>query len=231
MAKARAYERLLRAGRWFGSLDEEFREALLSAAVLKTLAKEERLFARGDASTGLYCVVEGAVRITRSAPGARDVLLAVLEPPAWFGEISIVDREPRTHDAICDDASTVVHVPQASVEAILEREPRRWRQIAMLATARLRLVFDVMGDAGEPIAIRLARRLVLSAERYGDWHHRSSRVLDVRQDQLATMLSTSRQTVNRILKRLEAKGLVRLSYGHVEIVDLDGLRAASGGAR
>ena len=77
------------------------------------------------------------------------------------------------------------------------------------------------------LARRLARRLVLSAERYGEWHDRSSRVVDLKQEQLATMLASSRQSVNQALKELEARSYVKLAYGHVEIVDLDGLRRAA----
>jgi CRP-like cAMP-binding protein len=78
-----------------------------------------------------------------------------------------------------------------------------------------------------PIAVRLARRLVMTAERFGEWAGKSSRVLELRQDQLATMLSTSRQTVNQLLKDLEGRGLVKLAYGNIEILDLEGLREAA----
>jgi CRP-like cAMP-binding protein len=65
---------------------------------------------------------------------------------------------------------------------------------------------------------------VLIAEGYGEWSDRSAREVGVSQETLAAMLSTSRQTVNQVLKGLEASGLVKLQYGRVEIVDLDGLR-------
>jgi CRP/FNR family cyclic AMP-dependent transcriptional regulator len=52
----------------------------------------------------------------------------------------------------------------------------------------------------------------------------SARQVGVSQETLALMLATSRQTVNHVLKNLEAKGWVRLRYGRVEIVDLVSLR-------
>ncbi|AKF04228.1 Crp/Fnr family transcriptional regulator [Sandaracinus amylolyticus] len=228
---AAKYEALLRAGRWFASLPEGFRRALIDAAVIRKLAKGEWLFARGDPPSGLFACVEGSVRITGHVAGGKDdgkeVLLAMVEPPLWFGELSVLDGQARTHDAIADDASVLVHVPQPALDAILEREPRYWRPLGVLVSAKLRVFFTVMEDAAHPLAIRLARRLVLSAERYGDWHDRSSRVVELRQDQLATMLATSRQTVNQLLKDLEARGVVRLAYGTIEIVDLDALRRAA----
>jgi CRP/FNR family transcriptional regulator, cyclic AMP receptor protein len=77
-----------------------------------------------------------------------------------------------------------------------------------------------------PLAVRLARRLAAMAEGYGEREHRR-RTVEVSQEQLAMMLSTSRQTANQLLKELESQGLIRLSYGTIEILDLDGLRRAA----
>jgi CRP-like cAMP-binding protein len=227
MSNVKRFEELLRAGRWFGGLPDDFRAALLDAAVHRTLAKGEWLFSRGDPPSGLYAVAEGSIRVAVTTPSGRESLLAVVEPPMWFGEISVLDGQPRTHDAIADEETTLVHVPQGALDAILAREPRWWREIGLLVANKLRISFVVMGESAMPLAVRLARRLVLAAERYGEWHDRSSRVVDLRQEQLATMLSTSRQTVNQLLKDLEGKGVVKLAYGQVEILDLDALRRAA----
>jgi CRP/FNR family cyclic AMP-dependent transcriptional regulator len=218
---------LLRGGRWFAGLSRELQQALLDAGSLKKLARDEWLFARGDVPSGLFAVVEGGVRITASAPSGKEVLLALVEPPMWFGEISVLDGRPRTHDAIGAEASLLVGVPQAALDALLEREPRHWRALGALAASKLRLMFSVVeGNAVLSTGMRLASLLVLAAEKYGEWQGRSSRVVDLRQEQLAAMLATSRQTVNQLLKEFEVQGLVKLSYGQVEIVDLDRLRAA-----
>jgi CRP-like cAMP-binding protein len=142
----------------------------------------------------------------------------------WLGEISTLDGHPRTHDAVAKEASLVLQVPQAALDSILAAEPRYWRDVGVLATSKLRMLFHAVEETVLPLSVRLSRRLVLAAERYGEWRDRSSRVVDLRQDQLAAMLSTSRQTVNQLLKDLEARGLVRLSYGAIEILDLDRLR-------
>jgi CRP-like cAMP-binding protein len=75
--------------------------------------------------------------------------------------------------------------------------------------------------------VRLARRLAMMAEGYGEREHQR-RTVEVSQEQLAQMLSTSRQTANQLLKELAARGLIRLSYGTIEILDLAGLRRAAG---
>ncbi|MDX1297320.1 MAG: helix-turn-helix domain-containing protein, partial [Pseudomonas sp.] len=76
-----------------------------------------------------------------------------------------------------------------------------------------------------PAAPRLARRLLMMAENYGEGEPR--RVIHLPQEQLALMLAISRQTTNQILKELEGQGIVRLTYGEIEILDLARLRQAA----
>jgi CRP/FNR family cyclic AMP-dependent transcriptional regulator len=223
---ARDYRELLRTGRWFGALPEPLAEALLQAAALRRLAPREQLFARGDTPCGLYAVVDGGIAVSGSSESGREALLTVLEPPSWFGEISVFDGQPRTHDAVAEGEATVVHVPQAALDRILAAEPRYWRDLGLLVTSKLRLAFTAMEDmALLPIGVRLARRLALMAEGYGERAHKS-RTVEVSQEQLAMMLSVSRQTANQLLKDLESRHLIRLAYGEIEIVDLEGLKRA-----
>jgi len=226
--KAKHFGALLRAGRWFGNLPEDFQGQLLGAGVVRNLARGEWLFARGDLPSGLFAVVEGGIRVTAAGPDGKEVLLALVEPPMWFGEIAAFDGLPRTHDAVAAEKSIVLQVAAQELDSILDGEPRYWRELGLLMASRLRLTFLAMEDSAVlPLADRLARRLLMSVERYGEWHDRTSRVVDLRQQQLAAMLSTSRQTVNHLLKDLEEQGVVRLSYRHIEILDLDRLRRAA----
>lgn len=224
----RAFRALLRAGRWFHGLPDPLQDALLGAAAVRDVPAGTRLFSRGDPPSGLYAVLDGAVRVTATSAAGKEALLILLEPPAWFGEVSVFDGQPRTHDAIADGEARVLQVPQPALDAILAAEPRWWRDLGLLLAGKLRLAFVAMEDLTTlPIAVRLARRLAMMAEGYGEWQGRTRRVLEVKQEQLAAMLSTSRQTVNGVLKDLEAQGIVRLAYGQIELVDLDALHRAA----
>jgi len=225
--RARDYVELLRTGRWFAGLPDDLQARLVDAATLRTLAARQPLFARGDEADGLYAVVDGSIRVSGASESGREALLTLLEPPSWFGEISIFDGAPRTHDAVAESESLVVHVARPALDDILAAEPRWWRELGMLVTSKLRLAFTAMEDmALLPIAVRLARRLALMAEGYGERSLRR-RTVEVSQEQLAQMLSTSRQTANQLLKELEARGLIRLAYGTIEILDLEGLQRAA----
>lgn len=225
------YEPLLASGRWFSGLPEGLRRGLLGAAVVKGLRDGARLFSRGDAPDGLYAVLEGALRVTAVGSEGREAVLAVVEPPQWLGEIAVFDRLPRTHDAVAAGATRVLHVPAAALDALLAQTPAWWRDLGLLATNKLRLLFLALEDAAlQPLLPRLARRLVMMAEGHGELSGLSRRVLKVRQEVLAAMVGSSRQSVNQALKELEAQGLVRLAYGELELLDPAGLQRLAQGA-
>ncbi|MBH3341173.1 Crp/Fnr family transcriptional regulator [Pseudomonas mendocina] len=213
----------LNQGHWFAALPPALSQSLLNMAQVQRLDAGQRLFRRGDKPSGLYAVVEGAVRVGAVSENGKEALLTLVEPPYWFGEISLFDGLPRTHDAFTESASTLLLLPQHELLTLLEREPQYWRDFALLMSHKLRLAFVTLEDMSLlPAAPRLARRLLLIAENYGESEPR--RVLHLAQEQLALMLSLSRQTTNQILKELQAQGVVQLTYGEIEILDLERLR-------
>lgn len=222
---ASEHRELLRAGRWFRGLPDGFQEGLLAIGAVRQLSARSTLFARGDACDGMFGVLRGQLRASGTDEDGEQALLTIVEPPSWVGEIPLFDGLPRTHDLIAETEALVLHVRKGPLLALLDREPRYWRDLALLLTSKLRLAFAAMEHTQLlPIGDRLAHRLVMIAEGYGEWVDGSARPVHVSQDTLATMLSTSRQTVNQVLKTLEARGWVRLAYGRVEIVDLSALR-------
>lgn len=219
------YLPLLQGGRWFRAISPELQQALLGAAAVRRLAAGERLFSRGDAADGIYCVVAGAIRASGSAASGKEALLTYLEPPDWFGEIALIDGGCRTHDAWAGDVSTLLHVPAATLDTLLRAHPGYWRDIAAMVADKLRLAFIALEDlALMPGPQRLARRLLMIAEGYGNHVGDSPRRLRIAQEELAAMVSLSRQTTNQILKDLEAQGALRLHRGGIELLDANLLR-------
>jgi CRP/FNR family cyclic AMP-dependent transcriptional regulator len=222
MSAVHTYQARLCQGHWFNALPGHLQKALLAAAQVQLLAAGQVLFRRGDKPCGLYAVVEGGMRIGAVSAAGKEALLTLVEPPYWFGEISLFDGQPRTHDAFADGPATLLRVPQVRLLALLEQHPQYWRDFALLMSQKLRLAFIALEEMSLlPAAPRLARRLQLIAENYGEGEPR--RVIHLPQEQLALMLSISRQTTNQILKELESQGILRLTYGEIEILDLQRL--------
>jgi len=226
----------LRRDPWFGQVSAPVAQALLSLATLRTLQPGERLFLRGDAPDGLYAVLSGAVRISGVTEAGKEAVLALMESPGWFGEIAVFDGLPRTHDAAADGPTRLLHVPQGALIDWLAREPVGWRELGVLMSLRLRLSFINLEDmALLPADARLVRRLLWLVEGSPRQAADGSCVLPISQGELGSMLSLSRQTTNQVLMDLQQRGVLRLSYGRIEVLDrvglLDAARLSSAEAR
>ncbi|EPA98742.1 Crp/Fnr family transcriptional regulator [Pseudomonas umsongensis] len=216
--------RLMR-GQWFSHLPVSLQDSLLGAARVRHLSAGQRLFQRGDPPCGLYAVLEGAVRVGAVNEQGKEALLGLVESPNWFGEICLFDGQPRTHDAFGVGQSTLLHLPQTVLLKMLDEQPGHWRQLALLMSQKLRMTFINLEQLSLlPAPARLAHRLLMIAEGYGQLDE-PRRVLQLPQEQLAAMLSLSRQTTNQILKDLQGQGILRLGYGEIEILDVQRLRA------
>jgi CRP/FNR family cyclic AMP-dependent transcriptional regulator len=222
---------------WFAALPDPLRHGLRTAGRVRTLQAGERLFLRGDAADGVYCVLEGAVRVGAASMCGREALLALMGPASWFGEIALFDSGVRTHDAYAERDTTLFHVPRAQLAALLDETPAYWHEFGLLLAQKLRLAFNAIEETALlPAAPRVARRLLLLATGYGYGEadrnasrdagsdvakcaHPARLVVNVPQEDLALMLALSRQTVNQILRQFERDGLLALRYGEIEIVD------------
>ncbi|QPF74781.1 Crp/Fnr family transcriptional regulator [Roseateles sp. DAIF2] len=221
---------LLRAHPWFAGCDPALQALLLGRGRRVALSHGQILFERGGRPEGLCCVLEGALRVGAAQADGSASLLAWLEPGQWFGEISLLDGLPRTHDAVAEGATQVWLLPHAELLAWLEAHPACWRDLARLASAKLRLAFEVLEDIARlPLQQRLAKRLALVAEGYG--HEAvARRRIRLPQEQLALMLGVSRQSVSKALQALAGRGLLALHYGEIELLDPAALRALGEGA-
>jgi CRP-like cAMP-binding protein len=112
---------------------ELLREQGLSAQELRMLAtysREERfepdaaIFNEGDGGSCLYIVVDGRVRISRLVPTVGEECLSVLGRGEVFGEMALIDEQPRSADARAhDDGCTVFSVSRALLEEVLSMDP------------------------------------------------------------------------------------------------------------
>ncbi|AZD58216.1 Transcriptional regulator, Crp/Fnr family [Pseudomonas chlororaphis subsp. aurantiaca] len=226
--KKQVWRERLMNGQWFSRLPVELQNSLLANARLRSLVPGQRLFQRGDPPCGLYAVLEGTVRVGAVSEQGKEALLSLVEAPHWFGEICLFDGQPRTHDAYAVGPCSLLNVPQAALLELLDEHPQYWRQLALLMSHKLRLTFINLEQLSlMPAPARVANRLLMIARGYGETDT-PRRVLHLPQEQLALLLSLSRQTTNQILKDLQGQGILKLGYGEIEILDEARLRAVAG---
>ena len=108
----------------FPRLDDDQRARLLAIGDLRQVASGELLFQEGDEGSEMYVILEGRVMISKYIPGAGEEALAILERGDFFGEMSLIDGEPRSADARAYSGPlTVLALDQATVREILAMDP------------------------------------------------------------------------------------------------------------
>lgn len=207
---------------WLLSLPPDLRRRLLGLIVARDLEDGRVIFRAGDPPDGLYGVLAGQVRLVMLFPAGQQLLNHVAEAGDWFGEISTLDGRPRLNDAICTGPTRIAHLPQADAERVMHDDPTFVRAMARLASRRHRAAMAFAGRAlTQPLSAQIAYALLSLARKHGGGEHD----LDFRQEDIANIVGTSRQTVANHLRRLSDRGLISLGYRAIRILDLAALRA------
>lgn len=218
------YINRLRENTWFSLLPEAFQNFILEHGKQKTFEKNNYVFRAQDVFDGIYTVLEGSISLGYVDVNGNEALSAIAEPIMWFGEISLIDHEPRSHDAIALKKSTVLHIPAKPLNELLKDNPYYWYYFARLTSQKLRYVFlEQIAIQTRSLSQRLAQRLLFIVEGYGNHLIVQERQIHISQDQLANMLTVSRQTINHELNLLEKQNIIKISFRKIEILDMEKL--------
>jgi CRP-like cAMP-binding protein len=178
---------------------------------------------KGEAVSHWIGVIDGLVKLGTVSAQGKVATLAGVPSGGWFGEGSLLKSEPRRYDAVALRDSRVALMPRATFNRLLDTSigfnrfllnqlnERLAQFIAMLEYERL----------AEPEA-RVARCLswVFNPFLYPGVGQK----LQVSQEEIGNLAGISRQRVNQALQALEKEGLLRIEYGGVTILNLEGLR-------
>lgn len=220
MPDVSALARMLRVNGFFASLPAEMIATIAELGVLCRLDEGETLFMKGDPGDALYAVLKGQIRISTSNEEGRHYTLNLLGAGDVFGEIALLDGQPRTADATAAEAAELFMVRRRDFLDLLARRPDASGQIIAQLCSRLRYIIEQMEEVVLlPIGVRLARRLLALTDDFGA-------ELNVSQEVLAAFVGSTRESVNRQLRQWQAAGLVRLGRSRILVLDRDRLSCA-----
>ncbi len=178
---------------------------------------------RGDK---LYVVLDGKIKLTRTAADGRENLLSVIGPGEMFGELSLFDPRPRTQTATAlTDTRLAALDHQALRDWVTDRPDMALHLLRALAQ-RLRRTNEVMTDlVFTDVPGRVAKALLDLADRFGLQRPDGLQVNhDLTQEELAQLVGASRETVNKALADFVSRGWIQLSAKSVLLVDPERLR-------
>jgi CRP/FNR family transcriptional regulator, cyclic AMP receptor protein len=197
---------LIRRVPLFSMLTQAQAEAIAEGVVKRRYRRGELIVERGRKTNALFILLTGRARVVASDERGREVILAVLEAGDYLGEMSLIDNEPHSATVRAEVQTDVLVLGRAEfarclpensslsyaiLRGLVQRLRNADRQIESLA------LLDVYG--------RVARALLDMADE--DAGEKIIRGKVSRQD-LAKHVGASRETVSRVMKDLEERGLI-----------------------
>lgn len=208
----------------FESLEPADQEQLAALLRKRSVGRGAVLFRQGDEGTALYIILRGRIRIGIRTKLEDEITLAILNDGEFLGEMALLDGMPRSADATALDETQLYVLSRNDFLSFLAKNARAVQTVLQALSLRLRNTDDLLAEiCFSSLSSRLARRL---AEMAAPAKPAESGTQSVRltQRELASMLGTTRESVNKELKVLRDRGILNTSRNLITIHDPQGLR-------
>jgi CRP/FNR family transcriptional regulator, cyclic AMP receptor protein len=204
----------------FAGMDERSRRELVVQAAPRSFAAGEPICRVGDPGSSMMAVIQGTIRISLPSVKGKEIILADLSAGELFGEIAMLDGKPRSASATALTKCELLVLERRHVIPFLESNPATCLKLMEMLCARIRHSDERMSDiAFFDLPTRLAKVLLHRSEKT----HGEAR-LSLSQSELAEMVSSTRENVNRCLRDWHRRGIVKLKGGWTIILNADELR-------
>lgn len=227
---------------WFAALPPADIEKLVLLCKVKNLKRGEQLLAKNAPAQGLFCVLTGKIKVSNVNQNGKELVLTWLSPGTWFGEISLFDGLPRTHDSFAETDSSLLMLPAAAFQQLLVEHPELYPHFIRQLCQRIRTLFSLLDETtGLGLKQRLAKRLLTLSKGWGGIVNSQSanstivqkslllnasidtaskdEEITISQESLASMLNSSRQTINKLLQELKHEQLIDIRYGKIVLLN------------
>ena len=200
---------------------------LFAGAKSRHLRAGDVLFAAGDGGDGCYRLERGLLKVIITSLRGEERILAILGPGEIAGELSIIDRQPRSASVIAVKDCELSFISQKSFEKCTKQDPDIYRYLVNVLALRLRETDQaVAADSFLTVKARLARALLELAEYLGE-DAGAGRVLirhRINQSDLAAMAGVARENVSRTLSDWRRRSLLTRSSGFYCVNDITTLK-------
>jgi CRP/FNR family transcriptional regulator len=204
----------------FASLNETELLALAQRAVERRFAPDEMLFWEGEPCAGIFLIVQGSVKIFKTSPGGREMMLALESAPSTVAELPLFDGGPYPASVRAVGPVVSLFINKGEFQQVCRQFPDVALKVLAVVGRRLRhLVGVVEAMTFGSVTQRLAKLLLDASTQAGS----DEFDLPLTHQELASRLGTVREVVSRNLARFRGEGLIRIQGHQVRILDRPGL--------
>ena len=208
---------------WLRPLTADERDRVAPQLRIGDAEPGELICRRGRTATYWFGVVDGLLKMSTETADGHTITYSGLTAGGWFGEGTVMKREPYRYNVQALRKSLVVGLPVDTFHWLLDHSIGFNRFVMNQLNERLaQFIGTIEADRTPSPEQRVARNLAALANPV--LFPGVGEVLRITQQELAYLVGLSRQRVNEALKTLAAQDVLRIEYGGLRILDLSALR-------
>jgi CRP-like cAMP-binding protein len=212
----------------FADLSETELDRLCLLARKRTFEPRDVVVEKGAPATELYVILEGRAKAAATGSGGTGTVFNIMAAGELFGEIAVLDGGSRSATVVAIDRCEMAVIDKRCFRELLDASPAISVKVLTVLARRLRRLSEQVEDrAFMDVASRLAKRLTWLADSHGcALPSGDTRLeLSMSQQELGELISATRESVNKHLRRWTRDGLLRQERDALIIHDLERLRA------
>jgi CRP-like cAMP-binding protein len=216
-------EQLIRAAPFFSGLPDRVLDKAICHVVTRTHPPNQVILLENDWGSSVYFILDGWVKIRTYNLDGKEVTLNILGSGELFGEMAALDEVPRSTDVITLAPTTIGNMPAQDFVELIHTEPLAGIRLAQLMGRRLRQVNRRLRLRESDSTSRVADILLFLVEGQGKRTSKGTEIPNLPHRELSSLSGLARETVTRVLSKLEKKGLIDRNRETIRIPDIHAL--------
>jgi len=203
---------LLRNVPIFSELNEADVATLAKVATRRRYPKDTVVFFENEEGDFFFMILEGRIKVTILGDDGREIILSVLSAGDFFGEMALLDNEPRSATAIAVEESELLSLHRTDFQNVIADNRGIMSALIRILTARLRRANHQISTLALLDVYGRVARVMLDMAREEGKRLKDGRIAFRRatHQEIANRIGTTRETVTRMLKDLERHALIRI---------------------
>lgn len=206
----------------FAELTPENLDLLAGMVQYRRYPKGAFIIGQHEAGNAMFLLISGRVKISIASVEGKELVLNYLEAPAHFGEMALVDGQPRSSDVIAATEVEAFALDGKDLSAAIQVQPRLALMLIATLSRRLRQTIMRLEDMAFHDATHRVMRVILNVATAGLETRGTAMVAGMTHYDIATLAGTSRETASRVISQLTRDEVIT-AQGRTLLVDLEKL--------
>jgi CRP-like cAMP-binding protein len=206
------YTEMLKKVSLFANVDEAELDKISSLLAEREIPKDTNIVSRDEPGDSMFIILKGRVKVVIFGDSGREVILTLLKTGEFFGEMALLDDLPRSASVVAAEDSKVLVLTRDQFAEYVRRNPAIGLNVMAELSRRLRRADEIISNlALLDVYSRVAHIMIDMAKRDGEECEEGILIRDrPTQQEIASMIGTSRETVSRVLSEFQRRGFVEM---------------------